>query len=657
MVLRETPFRIESEFEPSGDQPHAIDTLYQGVVQGKRFQTLLGVTGSGKTFTMAHLIERTQKPTLVLAHNKTLAAQLYAEFKGFFPDNAVEYFVSYYDYYQPEAYIPRTDTYIEKGLAINDHIHRLRLRATRALIERRDVVIVSSVSCIYGLGLPDAYRNMNIQLCVGMALDRDDFLDRLTAMLYQHSEEERTSGTFRIRGEMVEVTLAEWEDRSLRIRFYDDTVESIIEIDSLTGKKEKELEEAVLYPASHHIIPPEAREAAYASIRKELEERSQHFTRLGAHMQRERLTQRTLMDLELMRETGSCKGIENYSRHFSQRNEGDPPSCLFHYFPNDFLILVDESHQTIPQMNAMYSSDRARKRALVEWGFRLPSAFDNRPLKFDEIYETMKRSCVVCISATPASWEMNESNGEVTEQIIRPTGLLDPLIEVRPARHQVDDALSEIRKELDKGTRVLMTTLTKRTAEDMTRFLRELSIRVEYIHSDVDTVERTKTLTRLRRGIVDVLVGINLLREGLDLPEVSLVLILDADKEGFLRSETSLVQTCGRAARHQEGRVILYADRVTSSIERTLKVTQDRRGRQIKYNKEHGITPKTVKRPIRDLDPATGSHYLDDDLNLEELGSIIQELRQRMYIAANQQHFAEAARLRDELHALEQKLV
>lgn len=592
------PFALHSPHQPSGDQPTAIAQLTEGLQKGQAAQVLLGVTGSGKTFTIAHVIQKVQKPTLVLAHNKTLAAQLYQEFRSFFPDNAVEYFVSYYDYYQPEAYIARTDTYIEKDLAINDQIDRMRLNATRSLVERRDVIIVASVSCIYGLGVPKHYLEMRAHVAVGQRLERNAFLRQLVQMQYQRRED-LGRAQFRVRGDIVEILPAYEEDLALRIEFFGDEVEAISEIDPLTGRAGKTLKEVTLYPATHHVAPKEARDAAADSIREELAQQLEFFDRCEKLLEKERIGQRTRYDLEMMAEMGHCKGIENYSLHFDGRKSGSPPACLIDYFPEDFLLVVDESHQTLPQVRAMHNGDRARKMALVEFGFRLPSAFDNRPLKFEEFYGKIEQA--IYVSATPAKWEIEESDGRIIEQVLRPTGLLDPPIEMRKTANQVDDSLEEIRLEVSRGGRVLVTALTKRLAEELSGYLRELGVRASYLHSEIDTVERVQILSQLRRGEIDVLVGINLLREGLDLPEVRLVVVLDADKEGFLRSATSLIQTAGRAARNSEGRVIFYADRKTMAIEQAIGETERRRQLQQEHNKQHGIEPKTVVREIAEL--------------------------------------------------------
>jgi excinuclease ABC subunit B len=648
-------FQIKTDFEPCGDQPQAIEKLVRGVEEHKRSQVLLGVTGSGKTFTMANVIQAVQRPALILAHNKTLAAQLYQEFKAFFPDNAVEYFVSYYDYYQPEAYIPRTDTYIEKDLAINDQIDRMRLSATRSLIERKDVIIVSSVSCIYGLGLPEYYSQMQLKLAVGQQCRRDDILLHLVQMHYKRGDFDLIRATFRARGDILEVMPAYEEKMAYRVEFFGDEIERISEIDPLTGKVNKRVEAIAIFPGSHHVTPEGVRFHAIETIREELKERVATFEKENRLVEMQRISQRTSYDLEMIKEIGFCKGIENYSRHFSKRQAGDPPPCLLDYFPKDFLFFVDESHQTLPQLHAMYNGDRARKQALIEFGFRLPSAFDNRPLKFEEVHQRMNQ--VIYVSATPGVWEVQEAGGELVTQIIRPTGLLDPLIEVRPATDQVDDCLEEIRLHTERGGRVLVTTLTKRLSEDLTKYLTEIGVRAKYLHSEIDTLERVQIINDLRKGLFDVLVGINLLREGLDIPEVSLVAILDADKEGFLRSETSLVQTCGRAARNVQGRVIMYADKKTKSIEKTLQITLERRALQQAYNEEHQITPRSVKRElIEDLAETFGEIQAIDQqegrkspklLTQEEIDEKIKECEREMRAAAKELRFEDAAHFRD----------
>ncbi|MFC2049284.1 excinuclease ABC subunit UvrB [Chlamydiota bacterium] len=648
-------FKLKTAFQPTGDQPKAIEKLSEGILAGKKAQVLLGITGSGKTFTMANVIQRVQKPTLILAHNKTLAAQLYQEFKSFFPDNAVEYFVSYYDYYQPEAYIARTDTYIEKDLAINDEIDKMRLSATRSLIERSDVIIVASVSCIYGLGSPEHYSKMVLTFKMRENMRRDEMLLHLVEMHYKRNDYDFSRGIFRVRGDVLEVYPAYEQDLAYRIEFFGDEIERISSIDPLTGRVKERLESFTLYPGSHFVTPEEVRNSAMISINQELQERVAVFEHENKLLERERILQRTLYDLEMIKEIGFCKGIENYSRHFSGRSPGEAPPTLIDYFPRDFLFVIDESHQTIPQLHAMYNGDRSRKQALVDFGFRLPSAYDNRPLRFEETYKRMEQ--VVFVSATPGKWEVAESAGEMVEQIIRPTGLLDPQIEVRPATGQVDDVLEEIRSHTEKGGRVLVTTLTKRLSEDLTQYLLDLGVKAKYLHSDIDTLERVQILRDLRLGTFDVLVGINLLREGLDLPEVSLVAILDADKEGFLRSETALVQTCGRAARNSEGRVIMYADKQTNAIQNTLAITEKRRRIQIAYNQKHNIIPKTIKRdlgvemgapkeePLQTLHEKQHEYLTQKDLELK-----IKEYERLMKQAAKEYRFEDAARYRDLMH-------
>jgi excinuclease ABC subunit B len=661
-------FKIKTDFVPCGDQPQAIDKLVEGIAAGQKTQVLLGITGSGKTFTMANVIERVQRPVLVIAHNKTLAAQLYQEFKIFFPDNAVEYFVSYYDYYQPEAYIARTDTYIEKDLAINDKIDKMRLSATRSLLERNDVLIVASVSCIYGLGSPEYYKGMNLVLSTGMQRRRDDILLHLVEMQYKRNDYDFARATFRVRGDVLEIFPAYEEDLALRVEFFDDEIERISEIDPLTGKVKRRISEATIYPSSHHVTPEEVRLHALETIKAELQERMKIYEAEKKYVELQRIHQRTMYDLEMIKEVGFCKGIENYSRHFSQRRPGDPPPCLLDYFPSDYLLIIDESHQTIPQLHAMHNGDRARKQALVDFGFRLPSAYDNRPLKFEETYARIHQ--VVYVSATPGEWEVKQAGGEVIEQVIRPTGLLDPIIELRPAEGQVDDCLAEIRQHTEKGGRVLITTLTKRLAEELTTYLTELNVKVKYLHSDIDTIERVQIIRDLRTGICDVLVGINLLREGLDMPEVSLVVILDADKEGFLRSETSLIQTCGRAARNAEGRVIMYADKMTKAIQRTIEITNQRRHYQQEYNKEHGITPRTVKREIALLvepeeeeaaysqegayQEAFVAEEAHEYLTPQEIEQKIKYHEKEMKLAAKEMRFEDAARHRDLMRKYQQ---
>ncbi len=647
-------FHLKTEFSPCGDQPRAIKNLVDGVKSGKRSQVLLGVTGSGKTFTMANIIKETKRPALIIAHNKTLAAQLYQEFKSFFPDNAVEYFVSYYDYYQPEAYIARTDTYIEKDLAINDQIDRMRLSATRSLIERNDVIIISSVSCIYGLGLPEYYSQMILTLKVGEKRRRDDALLHLVEMHYKRNDFDLMRATFRARGDVLEIMPAYEEKLAYRIEFFGDEIERVSEIDPLTGRVHKRLEQITIYPGSHHVTPESVRLTAIETIRAELKERVAHYEKENLLVEKQRIHQRTTYDIEMMKEIGFCKGIENYSRHYSKRSAGDPPPCLLDYFPKDFLLFIDESHQTLPQMHAMYNGDRARKQSLIEFGFRLPSAFDNRPLKFEEIYERMHQ--VIYVSATPGVWEVGEAGGEIVQQIIRPTGLLDPQIEIKPAVAQVDDCLEQIRLETSRGGRVLVTTLTKKLSEDFSKYLTDIGVKAKYLHSDIVTLERVQIINDLRRGVFDVLVGINLLREGLDIPEVSLVCILDADKEGFLRSETALIQTCGRAARNVRGRVIMYADKITQSIQKTLDTTKHRREVQESYNTEHGITPRSVRRDqIQDLAQTFGeiAETLKEEdnapshLSSDEIDKKIKECEMEMRKAAKELRFEDAAHFRD----------
>lgn len=652
-------FKLQSSFSPCGDQPAAIEALVNGIIAEKKAQVLLGITGSGKTYTMANIIEQVQKPALILAHNKTLAAQLYQEFKNFFPENAVEYFVSYYDYYQPEAYIARTDTYIEKDLAINDEIDKMRLSATRSLLERDDVIIVSSVSCIYGLGMPEHYAQMNLTFQMGAKRRRDELLLHLVEMHYKRNDHDFYRGIFRVRGDIIEVFPAYEDDLAYRIEFFDEEIERISEIDPLTGAVRKRLESVTLYPGSHHVTPQAVRLRALETIRAELIERIAYFESEGKLLEVERIHQRTNYDLEMIKEIGFCKGIENYSRHFSGRGPGDPPPCLLDYFPRDFLVFVDESHQTIPQLHAMYNGDRARKASLVDFGFRLPSAFDNRPLKFEETYARFHQA--IYVSATPGNWEKEEAEGEWVEQIIRPTGLLDPQITIRPATGQIDDVLEEIRSHAERGGRVLLTTLTKRLSEDLTKYLLDLNVKAKYLHSDIDTLERVQILRDLRTGVFDVLVGINLLREGLDLPEVSLVAILDADKQGFLRSESALIQTCGRAARNSEGRVIMYADNLTTAIRNTLAITEKRRAIQIAYNERHGIIPKTIKRDLGvemglakdDLEPKEDEPVLTlhekrhEYLTPKDLEKKIKEYERLMRVAAKEFRFEDAAKCRD----------
>ena len=644
-------FKLNSAFSPCGDQPEAIEKLSTGIKAGEKAQVLLGITGSGKTFTMAHVIANVQKPTLVLAHNKTLAAQLYQEFKTLFPDNGVEYFVSYYDYYQPEAYVPRTDTYIEKDLSINDQIDQLRLKATCALIERRDVIIVASISCIYGLGLPEYFKKMKLDLKIGEMKQRDEVLLHLVELQYSRNDYELSRSHFRVRGDILEVVPSYEDKKGYRIEFFEDEIERISEIDPLTGAVNQRLQRLSIFPGSHHVTPEDIRLNAIETIRKELQEQVIYFKNKNQLVEAQRLEQRTRYDMEMIKEIGYCKGVENYSRHFSCRLPGEPPACLLDYFPSDFLLFIDESHQTLPQVHAMYNGDRSRKKSLVEFGFRLPSAYDNRPLKFEEFYR--KISQVVFVSATPTAWEINEARGDVIEQIIRPTGLLDPLIEVRPATNQVDDCLEEIRLETEKNRRILVTTLTKKLAEDLSHYLNEIGVKAKYLHSDIDTLERVKIIQELRLGHFDVLVGINLLREGLDIPEVSLVVILDADKEGFLRSETALIQTCGRAARNAEGRVLMYADRKTSSILKTISITENRRKQQEKYNQCHGIKPQTIRKKIEDkyfIPPVSSKKEISQKMpsfEIKDLEKKVKKCETHMKEAAKKLDFEEAARYRD----------
>ncbi len=653
-------FQISDRLTPRGDQPKAIEELTAGVLDGLKFQTLLGATGTGKTFTIAHVIQNVQRPTLVIAHNKTLVAQLANEFRELFPHNAVHYFVSYYDYYQPEAYIPQTDTYIEKDASINDEIDRLRHAATSALFERRDVIIVASVSCIYGLGSPDTYREMSIEISRGAALDRDEVMRHLIALQYTRNDIAFERGTFRARGDTLEIIPA-YEERIVRVEFFGDEVDRITILDPITGHPLRETDTVRIYPASHFITPADRTRRAIESIEEELEQRLKELRAQGKLLEAQRLEQRTRYDIEMMQEMGYCSGIENYSRHLDGRAPGEPPAVLLDYFPDDYLMVIDESHQTIPQIRGMYHGDRSRKETLIEYGFRLPSALDNRPLTFSEFEERLNQ--VIFTSATPGPYELRHSE-KVVEQIIRPTGLVDPEVEVHPVQGQVDHLVGEIRKVVDRGERVLVTTLTKRMAEDLTEYLVELGIKARYLHSEIDTLDRVEILRDLRLGKFDVLVGINLLREGLDLPEVSLVGILDADKEGFLRSGTSLIQTIGRAARNVRGKVILYADVMTDSIKHAVDETNRRRAIQIAYNKEHGITPKTIDRDITDILSvirAPQAEYTPaatqvNGLTREEILATIKRLDEEMHRAADRLEFELAARLRDEIKALKKKL-
>ncbi|HHV79195.1 MAG TPA: excinuclease ABC subunit UvrB [Firmicutes bacterium] len=654
-------FEVVSEFVPRGDQGAAIEKLSAGIMAGMKHQVLLGVTGSGKTYTIAKVIERVQKPTLVIAHNKTLAAQLCSEFKEFFPHNAVEYFVSYYDYYQPEAYIPQTDTYIEKDSLLNEEIDKLRHSATCALFERQDVIVVASVSCIYGLGSPEDYRDLALSLRLGMEKPREDIIRRLVEMHYSRNDVDLTRGHFRVRGDVIEVFPASSSERVIRIELFGDEVERLLEVDSLTGEPIGERQHVMIHPASHYVAAAGKLRRAIDSIQEELAERLRELRAQGKLLEAQRLEQRTKFDLEMLEETGYCHGIENYSRHITGRSPGQPPYTLLDFFPTDFLVVIDESHQTIPQLGAMYEGDRSRKESLVEYGFRLPSAFDNRPLKFEEFEERVNQ--VIYVSATPGEYELKRAE-QVVEQIIRPTGLVDPVVEVRPTKHQMDDLIGELRKRIAKGQRCLVTTLTKKMAEDLTDYLAENGIKVRYLHSEVDTLERMEIIRDLRLGVFDVLVGINLLREGLDLPEVSLVAILDADKEGFLRSETSLIQTFGRAARNVDGRVIMYADTITGSMKRAMEETERRRKIQLEFNQKHGIVPRTVSKPIREVIEATkvldkpeeywASHKLSD-VPRKQVPSLLKKLKKEMKEAAKRLEFEHAALLRDMIFELESR--
>ena len=665
-------FKLKTDYKPSGDQPRAIEQLVGHMKNGVEHQVLLGATGTGKTFTVANIIQQMQMPALILAPNKTLAAQLYGEFKELFPENAVEYFVSYYDYYQPEAYVPSTDTFIEKDSAINEQIDRMRHSATRSLFDRRDVIIVSSVSCIYGLGSPEAYEGMMLQVFANKELKRDKFLRELVRIQYSRNDIDFHRGTFRVRGDIVDVFPPYEEDRVIRVEFFGDFVESLKWVDPLRGETLRELDQVAIYPGSHYVTSDDKRKTAIGSIQEELRGRLQELQSQMKFLEAQRLEQRTYYDIEMMEELGFCPGIENYSRHMTGRGPGEPPPTLLEYFPSEFLCFIDESHVTVPQIGGMYRGDRARKMTLVEHGFRLPSALDNRPLNFQEFERLMHK--VVYVSATPGPYELNKSEGLIVEQIIRPTGLLDPNVEVRPARHQVDDLLKEIRATIEKGDKILVTTLTKRSAEDLTEYYESLGLKVKYLHSDITTIERTEIIRDLRLGVFDVLVGINLLREGLDIPEVSLVAITDADKEGFLRSERSLIQTIGRAARNSEGRVILYADQITESMERAITETKRRRGIQEAYNEEHGITPATIKKRVREsvyaiydqsvpaaplpglskadlkLVAAPKAEYLKDPKLIDKE---IAKLRKQMKKASDNLEFEDAARVRDDIKRLE----
>ncbi|RGE09484.1 excinuclease ABC subunit UvrB [Clostridiaceae bacterium TF01-6] len=655
-------FELVSEYQPTGDQPQAIEQLVKGFKEGNQFETLLGVTGSGKTFTMANVIQQLNKPTLVIAHNKTLAAQLYSEMKEFFPNNAVEYFVSYYDYYQPEAYVPSTDTYIEKDSAINDEIDKLRHSATAALSERNDVIIVASVSCIYGLGSPIDYKNMVISLRPGMEKDRDEVIHKLIDIQYTRNEMDFKRGSFRVRGDVLEVFPAYSGSEAYRIEFFGDEVDRIMEIEALTGEVKAQLEHVAIFPASHYVVPKEKMMRATENILAEMKEQVTFFKSEDKLLEAQRIAERTNFDVEMMRETGFCSGIENYSRHLVGSAPGQPPCTLLDYFPDDFLIIVDESHITLPQVRGMYFGDRSRKKTLVDYGFRLPSALDNRPLNFEE-FETHINQ-MMFVSATPSTYEADHELLRA-EQIIRPTGLLDPEISVRPVEGQIDDLVGEINKEVEKHNKVLITTLTKRMAEDLTDYIREAGIRVKYLHSDIDTLERAEIIRDMRLDVFDVLVGINLLREGLDIPEITLVAILDADKEGFLRSETSLIQTIGRAARNAEGHVIMYADSITDSMRAAIDETNRRREIQQRYNEEHGITPQTIKKAVRDLiaisrAASAGEEEFRKDpesMDARELEKLAKELTKKMRQAAAELNFEEAAKLRDRMKEVKQMLL
>ena len=654
-------FELHSEYAPTGDQPQAIEKLVQGFKEGNQFETLLGVTGSGKTFTMANVIQQLNKPTLILAHNKTLAAQLYGEMKEFFPNNAVEYFVSYYDYYQPEAYVPSSDTYIEKDSAINDEIDKLRHSATAALSERSDVIIISSVSCIYGLGSPIDYQEMVISLRPGMLKDRDDVIRKLIDIQYVRNDMDFKRGTFRVRGYVVEIFPANATDTAVRVEFFGDEIDRITEFDALTGSAKAKLEHVAIFPASHYVVAPEKMEKAICAIEEELKERVEWFKREDKLLEAQRIAERTKFDIEMMRETGFCSGIENYSRHLSGLKPGEPPHTLLDYFPDDFLMIVDESHITIPQVRGMYAGDQSRKTTLVDYGFRLPSAKDNRPLNFEEFESHISQ--MLFVSATPNVYE-GEHELLRAEQVIRPTGLLDPEISVRPVEGQIDDLISEVNKEIEHGHKILITTLTKRMAEDLTDYMKELGIRVRYLHSDIDTLERSEIVRNLRLNVFDVLVGINLLREGLDIPEITLVAILDADKEGFLRSETSLIQTIGRAARNTEGHVIMYADRITDSMDKAITETNRRRAIQQAYNEAHDITPKTIQKAVRDLisiseaaDKSEDSFVKDaESMSYKELNAAIRKLMKQMHSAAAELDFEKAAMLRDKIMELKKMI-
>ena len=654
-------FVLHSKYQPTGDQPQAIEALVKGFKEGNQFQTLLGVTGSGKTFTMANIIQALNKPTLIISHNKTLAGQLYGEMKEFFPENAVEYFVSYYDYYQPEAYVPQSDTYIAKDSSVNDEIDKLRLSATAALAERKDVIIIASVSCIYGIGSPDDYMNMMVSLRPGMEIDRDDVIKGLIDMQYSRNDLDFKRGSFRVHGDVLDIFPADRSDTAVRVEFFGDEIDRIVEVDALTGEVKAQLSHAALFPASHYVVPQEKILEACDRIEKELEERVKYFKGEDRLLEAQRIAERTNFDIEMLKETGFCSGIENYSRHLAGRAEGEMPDTLIDYFPDDFLIIVDESHITIPQVRGMYAGDRSRKSTLVDYGFRLPSAMDNRPLNFEEFESKIDQ--MLFVSATPNVYE-DEHELMRVEQVIRPTGLLDPEISVRPVEGQIDDLISEVNKEVKDHHKVLITTLTKRMAEDLTNYMAELGIRVKYLHSDIDTLERAEIIRDLRLDVFDVLVGINLLREGLDIPEITLVAILDADKEGFLRSETSLIQTIGRAARNSEGHVIMYADKITDSMRNAIDVTERRREVQKAYNEAHGITPQTIQKSVRDLiaiskKVAAEELSMDKDaesMSRQELEKHIGEIQKKMKKAAAELNFEAAAEYRDKLIELKNHL-
>ena len=652
-------FKIHSEYSPTGDQPQAIDKIVKAINNDEKFSTLLGVTGSGKTFTMANIIKNVQKPTLIIAHNKTLAAQLYSEFKEFFPENAVEYFVSYYDYYQPEAYVAHSDTYIEKDASINDEIDKLRHSATAAVLERKDCVIISSVSCIYGLGDPEDYKELMVSLRPGMERDRDDIIKKLIEIQYERNDINFTRGTFRVRGDILEIFPANTDERAIRIEFFGDEIDRITEIDYLTGKIVGLRNHVVIFPASHYVTTKERIDQAVIDIEEELKDRIEYFKENDKLLEAQRIDQRTRYDVEMLKEIGFCQGIENYSRHITGRNAGEKPYTLMDFFPDDYLIIIDESHVTVPQIRGMYAGDRSRKGSLIDNGFRLPSAYDNRPLNFDEFEDNINQ--ILFVTATPGPYEIEKST-TIAEQIIRPTGLLDPIVEVRPINNQIDDLVGEINTIIDKGERVLITTLTKKMSEDLTNYLKEIGIKVRYLHSDIDTLERVEIIRDLRLGKFDVLIGINLLREGLDIPEVSLVAILDADKEGFLRSETSLIQTIGRAARNANGKVIMYADKITRSMNSAIEETSRRREIQMMYNKEHGITPQTIKKSVRDAIEATvvadeeAIYGAIDTNDIESIKESIITLQEEMMEAAQNLQFERAAQLRDKIKELEDKL-